>query len=837
MALNTGTVIEHYKIASPLGIGGMGEVYLAEDVRLERKVAVKILPSELVKDKRRLLRFEQEARAVSSLNHPNIITLHEIGQIDDMHYLVTEFVEGETLRQRLNKGAIELMDVLDIAIQICNALAAAHAAGIIHRDIKPDNVMLRPDGYVKILDFGIAKLTEKSQPQEPIELESENTFIRTAVTTEPGIIIGSPNYMSPEQARGLAVDERTDIFSLGVMLYEMIAGRRPFEGETVSDLIVALLDKEPPPLHYFAPDLPERFTRTIKKALAKKRSERHQHITEMLTDLRRVKQRLEFEAGLEPSLPPEPKDSSQQATVVTGGHRLDENTDAEQTLELTTTRSGRRKVTTEISRRAKRLRLAVIVVCLLGAITVLFFLLKGGKNRIDSVAVLPLVNISGDESAEYLSDGITESLINNLSRSPKLRVMSRNSVFQYKGQTIDPREVGKKLGVDAILTGRIQQRGDALAINIELINTKDNSQVWGQHFNRKLADLVMMQEEIARQVSDNLQLRLSNEERQQVMKGNTDNVEAYQLYLRGRYQWNKRDADAMERGIEYFKKAIELDPNYACAYAGLADCYALLGEYERLPIKESLPLAKAAAQRAIELDSTLAEAHTSLAAVYEYEWNWGEAEKEYKLAIEKNPNYATAYHWYGIYLSSMRRFAESELALRAALNLDPLSPIINTGLGRMLWSAGRYDEAVTQLKKTLEVEPEFAEAHFQFGLAYEGKREYQEAAAEFQKAVELFKDPAMRGWVAREYALMGKVTEAQKIVTELQTLSKTRYVSPYMMAISYAALGDRKQTADWLERVFQERSYYVVWLKVDPIFDAYRHDANFQDLLRRIGLN
>ncbi|MBI3650968.1 MAG: protein kinase [Acidobacteria bacterium] len=821
----------------------MGEVYLAEDSRLERKVALKIMPAELVKDDRRVLRFEQEARAVSALNHPNIITLHEIGQTDVAHFIVTEFIEGETLRQRLARQPLELLEVLDIAIQTANALVAAHQAGIIHRDIKPDNLMLRPDGYVKVLDFGIAKLKETfSQPANfdgEFEGGTETATLRTPVKTEPGIIIGSPNYMSPEQARGLAVDERSDIFSLGVMLYEMVAGRRPFEGATISDLIVAILTQEPKTILASLPDTPEKLDRIIQQALAKNVSERYQNVKEMLRDLQRVKRRIEFDAGFEVSTPPESSNAPNQddeATAADGKKK---------TVELTATKITAGGQTTRMdlhtlgdNRKQQRLvLLALVSLMLVMAAATAIYLRRSKPRGIDSIAVLPFLNVNGDANTDYLSDGLTESLINSLSRLPNLKVMSRNSVFQYKGKELNAREVGKTLSVSAVLTGRLTQTPDGLLINLELIDARDDTQIWGERYARRMSDLAIVQQEIANQLSAHLQPQLSSAEKQRMTKPNTDNAEAYQLYLRGRYHWNKRTAEAMMRGIEYFKQALEKDSQYALADAGLADCYALLGEYGRLPMREALPLAKDAAQKAIALDDALAEAHTSLAAVHEYEWDWQGAESEYQLAIKINPNYATAHHWFGIYLSSMARFAEAELQLRKALELDPLSLIINTGLGRMYCGARRYDEAIEQLKKTLEIEPNFAEAHFQMALAYEGKGRYNEAAAAFQKSVELFDDPTMKGWIAREYAIAGKQQEARRILNELKALSKQQYVSPYMIAIGYAALGDKEQAFVWLDKVAEEKSYYVVWLKVDPLWDAVRTTPRFQDLLHRTGLS
>jgi eukaryotic-like serine/threonine-protein kinase len=842
VAFPSGTFIGPYKVGESLGVGGMGEVYLAEDTRLERKVALKIMPSELVKDEKRLSRFEQEARAVSALNHPNIITLHEIGQTEQAHFIVTEFIEGETLRQRLSRSGMELLEVLDVAIQVANALVAAHTAGIIHRDIKPDNIMLRPDGYVKVLDFGIAKLKEKSSQQQVTpKLESQNTTIRTPVKTEPGIIIGSPNYMSPEQARGFVVDERSDIFSLGVMIYEMATGKRPFEGETLTDLIVSILTKEPRPITEFLPEAPEKLDRIMARVLAKDLKARYQTATELLVDLRRVKQRIEFDAGLEVSVPPESSvpPTNPSAPVKTGSGEDKRTLEIAKTQLMTAERTSVGEIKTLADRRKsqRRVLLVLLLLMLIAGAATAAYLLKNRPQTIDSLAILPFTNTSGEAGVDYLSDGLTESLINQLSRSQKFKVMSRNSVFQFKNKQVDAREVAEKLNVKAVLTGRVTQNDDGLLINIELIDGRDNSQIWGERYSRKMSDLVAVEQEIAEQISDRLQLGLNPEDRRRLARQSTENPDAYQLYLRGRYHWNKRTPESMKRGIEYFKEALEKDPQYALAYAGLADCYALLGEYGRLPVRESAPLAKAAAEKAIALDNSLAEAHTSLAAVHEYEWNWGEAEKQYRLAIEMNPNYATAHHWYGVYLSSLGRFDEALPELKKALELDPLSLIINTGLGRLYCGARRYDEAIDQLKTTLEMEPNFAEAHFQLALAYEGKGKFEKAANSFQKSVELFEDPTMRGWIAREQALAGRKDEARKLLEELKTLAKRQYVSPYMIAMGYAALGDREQAFAWLERAYEDRSYYIVWLKVDPIWDSLRGDGRFQNLLQRVGLS
>jgi TolB-like protein/Flp pilus assembly protein TadD len=450
--------------------------------------------------------------------------------------------------------------------------------------------------------------------------------------------------------------------------------------------------------------------------------------------------------------------------------------------------------------------------------------------------VLPFTNLSSDPNTEYLSEGLTESLINNLSQSHNLKVMSRNSVFKYKGQEANAKAVGRELGVHGVLTGRIVQRGETISISIDLIDTRDDTQVWGEQYNRRMADLSMLQEEIARQVSERLQLRLSGEDQKRVTRRYTDNAEAYKLYLKGRFYWNKRTEDGLNKGVVYLNEAIEKDPGYALAYAGLADCYALLYEYSATPSKDLYPKAKAAALRALSLDDSLAEAHTSLAAAYEYEWNWSAAEKQYEKAIELNPNYETAHQWYAAFLISRKRFDEAIREARRAVELDPLSIIINTALGRALHSARRYDEAIEQLRKTLDMDTNFAEAHFHLGLAYEGKGAYDDAIRELERSVELFGDKTMKAWVGRVYALSGRKSEALKVLAEMTELSKHEHVAPYPMATLYASLGEKERAFEWLEKVYQERSYYVVFLNIDPVLDSLRSDPRFSDLLRRIGL-
>lgn len=833
-------IISHYRILSRIGAGGMGEVYLAEDTHLGRRVALKLLLAQFNNDEDRLRRFEQEARAASALNHPNIITIHEVGSDSGLRFIATELIEGETVRQRLKRGSFSVREAVDIAVQIAGALATAHRAGIVHRDIKPENVMLRPDGIAKVLDFGVVKLTEKfadnmSSSQSAGSEGGDGATIEL-ITTEANIVMGSPNYMSPEQARGLPIDARTDIFSLGALTYEMLTSTMSFNGGSVSDVIVSILERQPPALSESVPGVPARLQEIVAKALAKDREARYQSIDDLLNDLKRVLRRLDLETGLDDSLRPPQGDSGDQTDPQMRMTAPELAVPSDQVATVRSTSSAQFRID-EVKRHKSRLLLASVMTLALAGVLA-YFALSTRANPIDSIAVLPFINTSSDPNTEYLSEGLTESLINNLSQFHNLKVMSRNSVFKYKGkEEADAGDVGRDLGVHGVLNGRIVQRGDNLSISVELVDARDGSQVWGEQYNRRMSDLFVLQEEIARQVSENLQLRLNGEDKERVANRHTASAEAYELYLKGRFYWNKRTEDGLKKGIDYFDQAIDKDPNYALAYAGLADCYALLYEYSATPSKDLYPKAKAAAMRALELDDSLAEAHTSLGAAYEYEWNWSDVEKQYEKAIELNPNYATAHQWYSAYLVGRRRFDEAIREAKRAVELDPLSIIINTAYGRALHSARRYDEAIEQLRKTVDMDPNFAEAHFHLGLAYEGVGKFDDATRELQKAVELFGDKTMNAWVGRVYAKSGRKSQALKVLSDVIELSKRGHVPPYAVASLYAALGDKDRAFEWLEKVYQERSSYVVFVNVDPILDGLRGDPRFDDLLRRIGMN
>ncbi len=758
-----GTLLkERYRIDSKLGEGGMGEVYLSEDTRLGRKVALKLLRADLTKDEDRVRRFEQEARAASALNHPNILTIHEIGQSEVGHFIVTEFVDGSTLRVLLTTNKLELKQLCEIGAQVADALAVAHRAGIIHRDIKPENIMVRRDGYVKLLDFGLAKLSEAVSGEEAAAAAPSRPM------TTPGMVVGTVHYLSPEQAVGRNVDHRTDLFSLGCVLYETATGEPAFMGESFLEVLHKITSEQPRSMQEATKSVPPELQRIVEKCLAKDPNERYQHADEVAVDLRRL---------------------LRSSELVTG--------------------AGEKAA----ARPYKR-----------------------GK-AIDSLAVLPLTNASADPDAEYLSDGITESLINSLSQLPKLRVIARTTAFRYKGREPDPQTVGRDLKVGAVLTGRVVQHGGALVIQADLVDAVDGSQLWGERYNRRLADIFGVQEDIVREISEKLRLRLTGEEKKRMTKRHTENSQAYQAYLKGRFYWNKRTEEGLKKGIEYFQQAIEIDPGYALAYTGLADSYAVLGYYNYLPSKEAYPRAKAAAAKALAIDDTLAEAHASLANTRYYDWSWVQAERELKRAIELNPNYATAHHWYGLYLTEMGKFDRAIAELQRAYELDPLSLIIGTAMGGAFYHARQYDQAIEQLQKTLELDPNFGVAHVISAQAYTQKGMYEEAITALKSALTF--TGGSREILARlghTYAKSGRRDKAMEILGQLHDLAKQRHVPSYDVAIVHVGLGDLDQAFALLEKAYAERASRLIYINVDPIFDTLRSDPRFKDLLSRLGL-
>jgi serine/threonine protein kinase/TolB-like protein/Flp pilus assembly protein TadD len=818
----------------------MGEVYLAQDTKLDRKVALKILPAEVASNQDRMSRFVLEAKAAAALNHPNIAHVYEIDEVDGLHFIAMEFIDGRTLRECIHGRHADLRKLLRYLQHVAEGLAKAHASGIVHRDLKPDNVMITRDGHAKILDFGLAKLIEPQGQQPDVNGEplSETATAVTALHSTPGIVRGTAGYMSPEQAQGKTreVDHRSDIFSFGCMLFEAATGRKAFEGKDTLDSLHKIVYGPTPLIKETNAAAPDELQRIVRLCLAKDPEDRYQTIKDVIIELKDVRRELPG-AGIDTTVPPLTGSMAMSA--------LDAATDPRQTFSATTSAppaslSTRASSAEYIVTGIKQHKLAVlvsVVVVALGIVGLAAYLrARSTEVAIESIAVLPFVNTSGDANADYLSDGITESLINSFSQLPGLRVVPRSTVFRYKGQQLDPQEIGRKLGVRAVLTGRVVQHGDTVNIQTELIDVDKESQLWGEQYNRSIADLQLVQSEISKVISAKLRLKLTGEDQQHLAKKYSPPPEAYQAYLKGRYYFFQHKEESHKKAIDSFNQAVKLDPNYAQAYAGLASVYTEISS-SYLPPTEAMPKAKEAVQKALALDGSLAEAHVALAEVYWWgDWNFAAAEQELKQAVQLSPNDPMVRIEYANFLARLGRSDEAMALANKALQLDSISPFVNGNLGSILYFTRQADRLIEQAHKMLDMDHNSSDGHTWLGRAYMEKGLYDQAIPELQKSA----DPQSGDGMAQlgyAYGMAGRKNEALKTLADLEALAARRYSSPVRIACVYAGLGDKDRAFEWLEKGYAGRSDHLTQLKTDPMFDNLRSDPRFADLLRRVGLS
>jgi serine/threonine protein kinase/tetratricopeptide (TPR) repeat protein len=794
-----GRVISHYRVMEKLGGGGMGVVYKAEDTELGRFVALKFLPDEVAQDPQALERFRREARAASALNHPNICTIYEIGKSDEQSFIAMEFLEGETLKHRIGGKSMDSETVLTIAIEVVDALNAAHAKSVIHRDIKPANIFLTTQGHAKILDFGLAKVATTGARTSETAMNGATLDLNPENLTSPGTAAGTIAYMSPEQVRGNELDVRTDLFSFGVVLYEMVTGTLPFRGETSGSIFESILNRPPTSPVRLNPEVHPELERIIDKALEKDRDIRYQHAADLLADLKRLKRQGESSRGAVAQVALEHEDKRHNRWIVAT---------------------------------------AAAAMVLLGV--GVWYMRAGHPSQIDSIAVLPFTNVGGDPGADYLSDGITESLMASLAHVPDLKVKSRNSVFRYKGKDVDVPKAGRELGVAALVSGRVTPHGDNVEISTELTDARDNTEIWGQHYSGKTSNVIALEQQIAGELAAKLRSGLSSAEKQQVTKQGTQNPEAYELYTLGRYAWNKRTSGDINAAIGYFEQAIAKDPTYALAYEGLADAYSTLPAYGGAP-NEAIPKSNAAARKALELDPTLARAHTVLGSnEMEYEWDFAGGEAEYKKGFQLDSNDPTAHLWYAEDLEWVGgRQKEAIDEINRAHQLDPLSAIIAIEVGDILLYGRNYDEAMAACQKVADENPTFARAHWCLAAGYWLKGLYPQMLEQYKIFARLSADPrdiAFASALERGFDAGGWKGALTKGIEARQAARKTGYSSAYDIAILYAGLGDKDAAFEWLNIAYQERDSGMQRLKSDPWLDPLRPDPRLDDLIRKVGL-
>jgi serine/threonine-protein kinase len=788
----TNQTILHYEIIEKLGSGGMGEVYKARDIKLDRLVALKFLPAHLSADPHARRRFIQEAKATSALDHPNICTIYEIEETSEgQTFIVMAYCEGETLSDKIERGPLKIATAVDIAIQIAQGLAKAHTSGIIHRDIKPANIIISPEGIVKIVDFGLAKLAGNVR------------------LTSTGTTMGTAAYVAPEQLRGDEVDQRVDIWSLGVVLYEMLTGRLPFLGEYPEAMFYTILNENPPPVVSLRPKIPMRLAECVGRTFRKKSAERYQHMDELLHDFLLIQSSLPLASRekLSPlNIPPWKK---------------------------------------AVSRKS----LPAIAVILL-ILAVFWGYIKFGNRQVapprpaaNRIAVLPFDNISPDEQDEYFADGMTEELISNISNISDLRVIALTSVMQYKESNKSISRIGEELNVGTVVRGSVRKAGNQLRVTISLVDVANEENLWSRNYDREFKDVFTIQGDIARSVARVLEIRLKKKEEARIDRPATRNLAAYELYLKGKYYLNKRTPRAISKSMEYFSQTIEEDSAFAPAYTGLADAYSMLGstEYGIMPARVARPEAKSAVLKAIQLDETLADAFISLANIQLfYDWDRENAEKSFQRAIELNPNHATAHHWYALYFLSEGKFEDALAEIQKAREIDPVSPIINMDLASILQYARRYDEAIEQLRELLELDEHFVIAYVVLAFTYDLKDMHQEAIAIIQKAQQIAGDyPMILAAAGYVFGNAGEKKAAEQILEKLLKLSAREdiYLPPLYIALVYVGLDDIEKAVDWVEKAYEERSSYLIYLNEDPKVDPLRSSPRFTRILQNMGFN